>query len=151
MEGTDKQIVSLLAVDGRMSYTDIAKATGLSTSAAHQRVRRLEERGVITGYRATVSPDALGHKLIAFLALTPRDPMRAAEVPGLAGQLPEVEDCYAVAGDASYILKVRVSSPEALAELQSRVQATANVSTASTIVLSTYFEDRQPPLEDEEQ
>lgn len=146
MEGTDKEIVSLLANDGRMSYTDIAKATGLSTSAAHQRVRRLEERGVITGYRATVSPDALGRTLLAFLALTPIDPRHADDIPRLVAELPEVEDCYAVAGDASYVLKVRVPTPEALADLQSHVQATANVASVSTIVLSTYFEDRQSEL-----
>ena len=63
MESTDQQILALLARDGRMSYTDIGRETGLSTSAAQQRVRRLEQRGVITGYRALVNPEALGKLL----------------------------------------------------------------------------------------
>ena len=65
MEDLDRRLVGLLLADGRMSYTDLGKATGLSTSAVHQRVRRLEERGVITGYAATVSPEALGLSLTA--------------------------------------------------------------------------------------
>ena len=60
MESMDRHILGLLARDGRMSYTDIGRATGLSTSAAQQRVRRLEQRGIITGYRAIVDPQALG-------------------------------------------------------------------------------------------
>ena len=60
MEPLDRRILSLLARDGRMSYTDIGKETGLSTSAAQQRVRRLEQRGVINGYRAELDQAQLG-------------------------------------------------------------------------------------------
>ena len=60
MEDLDQRIVSLLACDGRMSFTDLGRATGLSTSAVHQRVKRLEQRGVITGYTASVDHDQLG-------------------------------------------------------------------------------------------
>ncbi|GMA22000.1 Lrp/AsnC family transcriptional regulator [Arsenicicoccus piscis] len=67
----DEQIVELLSKDGRMSYTDLGKATGLSTSAIHQRVRRLEERQVITGYRAVVDPEQAGLPLAAFIAIAP--------------------------------------------------------------------------------
>jgi Lrp/AsnC family leucine-responsive transcriptional regulator len=74
MEELDRRLVGLLLADGRMSYTDLGKATGLSTSAVHQRVRRLEERGVITGYAATVSPEALGLSLTALISVTPFDP-----------------------------------------------------------------------------
>ena len=62
------QIVRLLLEDGRMSYTDVGKATGLSTSAAHQRVRRLEQRGIIKSYRAVVDVEALGLPLTAFVS-----------------------------------------------------------------------------------
>ena len=68
MEDTDRTIVRLLAADGRMSFTDLGKATGLSTSAVHQRVRRLEDRGVIQGYRAVVDHNELGMPLIAFMS-----------------------------------------------------------------------------------
>ena len=74
MEELDRQIVELLVKDGRMSYTDLGKATGLSTSAVHQRVRRLEQRGVIRGYAAVVDPEAVGLPLTAFISVKPFDP-----------------------------------------------------------------------------
>ena len=70
MEELDRRIVGLLMQDGRMSFTDLGKVTGLSTSAVHQRVRRLEERGVIQGYRAVIDHDALGMPLVAFISVT---------------------------------------------------------------------------------
>ena len=69
MEEVDRHIVELLVKDGRMSYTDLGKATGLSTSAGHQRVRRLEQRGVIRGYAAVVAPEAVGLPMTAFIAV----------------------------------------------------------------------------------
>ena len=77
----DRQIVGLLATDGRMSYTDLGKATGLSTSAVHQRVRRLEQRGVITGYVAVVAPETLGLPLTAFISIRPIDPSAPDDAP----------------------------------------------------------------------
>ena len=74
MDELDRQIVQLLVKDGRMSYTDLGKATGLSTSAVHQRVRRLEQRGVIRGYAAVVDPEAVGLPLTAFISVKPFDP-----------------------------------------------------------------------------
>ncbi|HYO18973.1 MAG TPA: Lrp/AsnC family transcriptional regulator, partial [Dermatophilaceae bacterium] len=71
MEDLDRHIVGLLSHDGRMSFTDLGKATGLSTSAVHQRVRRLEERGVIQGYRAVIDHTAVGMPLLAFISITP--------------------------------------------------------------------------------
>ena len=81
MEEIDRQIVGLLARDGRLSFTDLAKATGLSTSAVHQRVRRLEERGVIRGYAAVVDYEAVGLPLTAFISITPIDPSQPDDAP----------------------------------------------------------------------
>ena len=74
VEDQDRRIVELLRQDGRMSYTDLGKAMGMSTSAVHQRVRRLEERGVIKGYAAVVDYSALDVPLTAFISITPLDP-----------------------------------------------------------------------------
>src|SRR5918999_1434453 len=74
VEDMDRQILQLLAHDGRMSYTDLGKATGLSTSAVHQRVKRLEQRGLIQGYGATVDHDQMGLPLTAFVSIKPIDP-----------------------------------------------------------------------------
>ena len=81
MEAADRRIIELLRGDGRMSYTDLGKAVGLSTSAVHQRVRRLEERGVITGYAATIDPTALGTPLTAFVSVAPLDPRDPDDIP----------------------------------------------------------------------
>ena len=142
MEDTDRAIVRLLSADGRMSYTDLARATGLSTSAVHQRVRRLEERGVITGYAAVVDHEKLGLPLTAFISVTPFDRAAPDDVPQRLESVQEIESCYSVAGDDSYILKVRVPNPGALEDLLSRVRSVANVSTRTTVVLSTPYEGR---------
>ena len=81
MEKLDRRILSLLARDGRMSYTDIGKETGLSTSAAQQRVRRLEQRGVIKGYTAVLDAAELGLLVTAFVAIKPFDPSQPDDAP----------------------------------------------------------------------
>lgn len=146
VEDIDRQIVRLLTRDGRMSYTDLARSTGLSTSAVHQRVRRLEQRGVITGYVATVSTEALGLTLTAFISITPLDPASPDDAPDKLSHLSEIEACHSVAGEESYVLKVRVPSPGALEELLARIRAAANVATRTSVVLSTPYEARPPSV-----
>lgn len=145
MEETDLQILHLLARDGRMSFTDLGKATGLSTSAVHQRVRRLEQRGVIKGYAAVIDAEQLGLPLTAFISVTPLDPAAPDDVPERLSGLPEIEACHSVAGEENYILKTRVATPGELESLLARIRAAANVSTRTTIVLSTPFEARPFP------
>ena len=142
VEATDRQILSLLAVDGRMSFTDLGRATGLSTSAVHQRVKRLEQRGLITGYGATINHAEVGLPLTAFISIRPIDPSEPDDSPERLREIPEIESCWSVAGEESYILKVRVSTPLELEDLLARVRAAANVATRTTIVLSTPYEGR---------
>lgn len=142
VEATDQKILQLLAADGRMSYTDLGKATGLSTSAVHQRVKRLEQRGLILGYGATVNHAEMGLPLTAFVAITLIDPMLPDDYAEKLRHFPEIESCWSVAGEESYILKVRTSTPSELERLLVRVRHTAHVSTRTTIVLSTYYENR---------
>jgi Lrp/AsnC family leucine-responsive transcriptional regulator len=147
MEDLDRRIVGLLSQDGRMSFTDLGKATGLSTSAVHQRVRRLEEHGVIRGYRANIDYNALGLPLLAFISVTPLDPAAPDDVPDNLRDIDDVEACHSVAGEESYILKARVATPGDLEDLLARVRSSANVSTRTTVVLSTPWEERPHPLE----
>lgn len=146
MEDLDRQIVTLLARDGRMSFTDLGKATGLSTSAVHQRVKRLEQRGVIRGYAAVVDPQAVGLPLTAFISVTPLDPAAPDDIPDRLLDVPEIEACHSVAGVENYILKVRVNQPGDLEALLARIRAQASVSTRTTVVLSTPYEARPLPL-----
>ena len=142
MEDLDERILTLLQADGRMSFTDLGRSTGLSTSAVHQRVRRLEQRGLILGYAAEVDYDQVGRPLAAFISIRPIDPSQPDDSPERLREITDIESCWSVAGDESYILKVRVASPAALEELLARVRAAANVSTRTTMVLSTPYENR---------
>lgn len=142
MEETDRKILTLLAADGRMSYTDLGKSTGLSTSAVHQRVKRLESRGLIKGYGATIDHEQIGRALTAFISIRPIDPSEPDDSPERLRDIAEIESCWSVAGEESYILKIRVATPGDLEDLLARIRAAANVSTRTTIVLSTPYENR---------
>jgi Lrp/AsnC family transcriptional regulator, leucine-responsive regulatory protein len=146
MEELDRLIVRELCADGRISYTDLAEKVGLSVSAAHQRVRRLEQRGVIQGYVARVDLDALELPLTAFVSIKPIDPAAPDDAPERLAGLTAIEACHSVAGDESYILKVRVGGPGELEGLLQSIRAAANVSTRTTVVLSTPYEHRPPPV-----
>ena len=142
LEEIDARIAAVLAADGRCSYTDLADRVGLSVSAVHQRVRRLEERGVIQGYRAIVDQSELGRPLLAFISVTPTDPAAPDDVPDRLREIEDVEACHSVAGEESYILKARVATPGDLEDLLAQVRSSANVSTRTTVVLSTPWEER---------
>jgi len=147
-DAVDRQLLRLLVDDGRRSYTDLAKDTGLSTSAVHQRVRRLEQRGAILGYGAHVDPIAGGAPLTAFVSITPIDPAAADDAPDLLTHLSQIEACHSVAGAENYILKVRVATPADLEALLQQIRAAAQVSTRTTVVLSTPWEGRPTLVED---
>jgi Lrp/AsnC family transcriptional regulator, leucine-responsive regulatory protein len=140
----DRALLAALARDGRASYTDLAERVGLSVSAVHQRVRRLEQRGLITGYRAMLDPKGLGLPLTAFVSITPIDVAQPDDAPARLAHLAAIEECHSVAGAESYILKVRVASPDGLEGLLAEIRAAANVTTRTTVVLSTFYEDRPP-------
>lgn len=140
MEDLDQKILRLLAADGRMSFTDLGKTTGLSTSAVHQRVKRLESRGLISGYTARLDHARLGRPVMAFVSV---DAPPDVDVPVVAAEHPEIESCWSTAGAADgYLLKVRAASPAALDELLSLLRSKAGVTTSTTVVLTTAFEDR---------
>jgi Lrp/AsnC family leucine-responsive transcriptional regulator len=145
LDDLDRQLLRLLTEDGRRSYADLARDTGLSTSAVHQRVRRLEQRGAVTGYSARVDPVAAGLPLAAFVSITPIDPAAPDDAPDRLRHLPAVEACHSVAGEESYILQVRVAGPGELEVLLQEIRAAAGVSTRTTVVLSTPWEGRMPP------
>jgi Lrp/AsnC family transcriptional regulator, leucine-responsive regulatory protein len=143
-DDTDRLLVRLLATDGRATLATLAAQAGLSVSAVQARVRRLEARGVITGYAAAVDHEALGLPLAAFVAITPLDPAQPDDAPQRLADLGAIEACYSVAGEEHYLLLVRVASPRALEGLLQEIRARANVATRTTVVLRTFFEHRPP-------
>jgi Lrp/AsnC family transcriptional regulator, leucine-responsive regulatory protein len=146
VEETDRRIVSLLSRNGRMSFTELARQAGLSVSAVHQRVRKLEADGVITGYVALCNPEVIGLPLTAFVSIKPFDPSAPDDAPERLRHLSAIEACHSVAGEENYILKVRVASPAALEELLQQIRSSAGVSTHTTVVLSTLYENRPPEI-----
>jgi Lrp/AsnC family leucine-responsive transcriptional regulator len=133
LEELDARIAAVLAADGRCSYTDLAEKVGLSVSAVHQRVRRLEKRGVIRGYTAQIDSEQIGLPLTAFVSLTPIDPAAPDDYPQRLAVMPEIEACHSVAGVESYIVKVRVQSPAALESLLGQIRGTAGMTTRTTV------------------
>ena len=142
LDERDLQIVAALQEDARATYADIATRVGLSASAVHDRVRKLEQSGVIRGYRAIIHPEAIGLMVTALIAATPLDPRQPDDLPERLADFPEIEDCLSVAGEANYVLKVRTRTPGDLEGLIKRLREGAGVATRTTIALSIPFEGR---------
>jgi Lrp/AsnC family leucine-responsive transcriptional regulator len=143
LDEVDRVLVRELVANGRATLSELAASARLSVSAVQSRVRRLETRGVVSGYSARINPEALGHLLSAFVAITPLDPSQPDDAPARLEHIAEIESCHSVAGEESYILLVRVESPRALENLLQRIRTTANVKTRSTIILNTFYSDRK--------
>jgi Lrp/AsnC family leucine-responsive transcriptional regulator len=146
MDDTDLTILRALEEDARLTYADIAARVGLAPSSVHDRVRKLERSGVITGYKAKIDLERVGLPITAFVSLALR-PESPANLPALIAEFPPVESCYSVAGDHSYVLTVRAPTTRALEELLDALRGKLEVTTRSVIVLSTPFE-RRPVIHD---
>jgi DNA-binding Lrp family transcriptional regulator len=143
----DRQIVALLREDARRSFRDIGKRVSLSAPAVKRRVDRLQEAGVILGYTAVVSPEAVGWRTHGVVALFCEGRMSAEEVR--EGVLPhaEVAAAYTVAGQASAILYVRATDTRHLEQTLERLRTIPGVTATQTqVVLSTLFERPLGPV-----
>lgn len=137
----DQRIIDILRQDGRASHASIAKAVGLSAPAVGERVRKLEQAGVITGYRGVIDPAAVGLQIAAFIMITPQPRQPAQLLVERLHELPEIESLYAVAGKQSFMAKVRTASTDALDLLLDRLFMLEGVEGTETImVLRTAFE-----------
>ena len=145
LDARDLAILTALQDDARATYADVGSKVGLSASAVHDRVRKLEQQGVIRGYRAVLDAEAIGLFVTALIAVTPLDPRQPDDLPARVRELPEVEACYSVAGEANYVLKVRTKTTGDLEDLIRRLREKAGVTTNTTIALSIPFEDRHLP------
>lgn len=142
LDDRDLQIIAALQEDARATYADVGRRVGLSASSVHERVRKLEQGGVIRGYRAVVDPEALGLYVTALVAAIPLDPTQPDDLPDRVVEFDEVVDCFSVAGEANYILKVRTKTTGDLEDLIRRLREKGGVQTRTTVVLSIPFEGR---------
>ncbi|HEV2106021.1 MAG TPA: Lrp/AsnC family transcriptional regulator [Candidatus Eisenbacteria bacterium] len=148
LDDVDRQILDILQTDARTSNAEIARRVDMAPSAVLERVRRLEQRGVIRGYGAQLDPRALERSLLAFVLV--RSDERTGEIStgeALARE-PDVLEVHHVAGQDSYLVKVRVRDPESLGRmLRERFGAIASVrATQSTIALETLKEHWALPI-----
>lgn len=141
-DAVDRAIIAEVSRDARATLAQLSDVVGLSTSAVQSRLRRLETRGVISGYRAVLDAEAVGRPLAAFIEITPLDPAQPDNAPELLEHLDAIEACHSIAGDASYMLFVRVATPRDLEQLVRDIRLAANVSTRTTVVLQTFYEHR---------
>ena len=142
LDDIDRALARALVADGRATLAQLAASVGLSVSAVQSRVRKLESRGVVTGYRARINPEAVGNMLSAFVAITPLDPSQPDDAPHRLEHIEAIESCHSVAGEESYVLLVRVSSARALEDLLQQIRTAANVRTRSTVILQTFYDGR---------
>jgi Lrp/AsnC family leucine-responsive transcriptional regulator len=147
MDALDWKALALLAARGRLSWAELAEALGLSAPAAADRVKRLEEQGIVRGYEARVDPKAVGDGLTAFIAVNVARPRDRAELARRVAETPEILECHHVAGEDDYLLKVRCRGTEDLERLLTDGLKAHDglVRTRTTVVLSTTKEITTPP------
>ena len=148
MDLLDERILDVLTTDGRMTWAELAGHLGLSAPSAAERVRRLEEHGVIKGFTAMLDPLAIGLGLTAFVAVTLARPQDRSPFLEMVRSLDEVQECHHVAGDDDYLLKVRCRDARHLDRLLSDHLKSLEgvVRTRTTIALDTLKDTCRMPL-----
>jgi Lrp/AsnC family leucine-responsive transcriptional regulator len=139
----DARILDVLQRDGRRPYADLGADVGISGPSAHERVKKLEGRGVITGYAAIVDPRAIGYDVLAFSWITQAPGTVAHDLTEAFAAIPEIEECHHITGEADYLIKVRARDTRDLERVLRRVQSTQDVfQTETDVVFSSGFERR---------
>jgi Lrp/AsnC family leucine-responsive transcriptional regulator len=149
VDAIDRQLVELLRANARLSYAELARQVGLSAPAVHERVGKLEAAGVLRGYHADVDPEAVGLGVTALIGVVQDSSGDIDDILRTFGGMPEIESCYFMAGEESFLLKARVGTIVELEQLIVRLNRTPGVSrTRTAIALSTKWEGRPQPTRD---
>ena len=143
VDATDRALIAALRANARATFADLAKAVGLSAPAVHDRVRRLEAAGIVTGYHAAVAPAALGLGVSALVGIHQSDGAEQDDLAARLAEVPVIEDCWFVAGEEAFVVKVRVPDVDALEHTLGVLRRIPGVArTRTTVVLSTRWEGR---------
>ncbi len=148
MDETDLKILALKQADASVSNADLARQIGMAPSAALERVKKLEQKGVIQQYTARLNADLLGLRLLAFIFIKSSEGPGNATVAKQLAKIPDVLELHHIAGDDCYLLKVRSSDPQSLIRLmrEKMGKIPGILSTKTTIVLETLKETNQLPV-----
>ncbi len=151
LDDIDARILTLLQENGRMKRNRIAEEVGLSVPSVSERMRKLEERGIIKGYHAIVDAKRLHMDITAFIRVMVDGSDYYPSLVQHAVEMDEVQEVHSITGEGSHILKIRTRNTTTLEQLLSRIQAWPGVhGTSTSIVLSTYKETRvisTPPMD----
>jgi Lrp/AsnC family leucine-responsive transcriptional regulator len=149
VDAIDRQLVELLRTNARLSYAELARQVGLSAPAVHERVGKLETTGVLRGYHADVDPEAVGLGVTALIGVVQDSGGDIDDLLDRMRAMPEIESCYFMAGEESFLLKARLGTIAGLEQLIVRLNRTPGISrTRTAIALSTKWEDRPQPTRD---
>lgn len=150
MDQIDLSIISELMPQGRLTWAELAQRVGLSAPGLMDRIRRLEEKKIIQGYRAIIDPQSLGLTITAFVSLSLEKPNQKTAFLKRIRQLPEVQECHAVAGDEDYLIKLRCLNTKHLEQVVSLgLKSLPGVTrTRTTIVMGTEKETPDLPIPD---
>jgi Lrp/AsnC family leucine-responsive transcriptional regulator len=150
LSANDARILDILQRDARRPYAELGADVGISGPSAHERVKKLEARGVIRGYAAVVDPSSVGLGILAFSWITQAPGTAATDLTDEFAAIPEIEECHHIAGEADYLLKVRARDTRDLERVLRLIQATRHVFTTETdVVFSSGFERRPLHLRSE--
>ena len=146
----DVEILSILQSRASLSKAEIARRVGLTPTAVFERIRKLEENGVIRGYAAQLDPATLGRRLLAFVHVTVDEANADPDTGDRLAAVPGAEEVHRVAGEDGWLIKLRVAGPDELHEtLRAEVHPLAGVrSVRTSIVLNTVAENQPLPLEE---
>ena len=143
ISANDARILAILQRDGRRPYAELGAEVGMSGPSAHERVKKLEARNVITGYAAVVDPRSVGYDILAFSWVTQAPGTVANDLTQAFASIPEIEECHHITGEADYLIKVRARDTRDLERVLRLVQSTKDVfQTETDVVFSSGFERR---------
>lgn len=141
MDEIDRGLLAAMQADATSSYAALAARVGLSAGAAHDRVRKLRERGVIRATTVDVDPDAIGRPILSFVTLDASSWLGGSETAQALRDIPEIEAAHIIAGAGTVMLRVRTESTQALQSVLRRLFELPGVSaTHTTVALETIFE-----------
>ncbi|MBU2700191.1 Lrp/AsnC family leucine-responsive transcriptional regulator [Sporomusaceae bacterium BoRhaA] len=147
MDSNDFKVIKQLMEQARTTWAELGTLLGLSAPAAAERVRKLEELGVIKGYSALINPEEIGCGLAALISVTLERPEQKKEFLTRVNNLPEILECHHIAGAEDYILKVRCSGTRDLERLISeKIKSLSGIKTRTTVILSTVKETPILPI-----
>jgi Lrp/AsnC family leucine-responsive transcriptional regulator len=142
LDAVDHRIISELSADGRISFAELGRRTNLSSPAVTERVKRLEQAGVITGYRAEIDPRALGYRLTAIVRVKPAV-RQLSKIAELAATVPQIEECLRITGEDCFYIKLHLRTIEELPTVLDQFLLYGE--TTTSIVNATPVPRRAPP------